>query len=138
MDTTQHDFESELERATLPYPEEAYDFVREGLGYTECRLEEESRQLPNQPRHMKGQELCLGLRDFAIERWGIMAPAVLRYWQIQRTEDFGRIVFVLVNEGTLSKTEDDSLADFRGVYDLLEAFNADELEGGRQVRFQDG
>ena len=87
---------------------------------------------------MKGQELCLGLRDFAIERWGIMAPAVLRYWQIQRTEDFGRIVFVLVNEGTLSKTEDDSLADFRGVYDLLEAFNADELEGGRQVRFQDG
>ena len=34
MDTTQHDFESELARTSLPYPEEAYDFVREGLGYT--------------------------------------------------------------------------------------------------------
>ena len=138
MDTTQHDFESELARTSLPYPEEAYDFVREGLGYTECRLEEAGHHLPNQPRHMKGQELCLGLRDFAIERWGIMAPAVLRHWQIHRTEDFGRIVFVLVNEGTLSKTDDDSLADFRGVYDLLEAFGEDRFQDDRQVRFQDG
>ena len=107
METTQHDFESNFERSTLPYPAEAYEFVREGLGYTECRLEAERDQLAG-PRHMKGQELCIGLRDFAIARWGLMAPAVLRHWQIHRTEDFGRIVFVLVNEGTLSKTDDDS------------------------------
>jgi uncharacterized repeat protein (TIGR04138 family) len=134
METTQHDFESNLERSSLPYPTEAYEFVREGLGYTESRLEAERNQLGTAPRHMKGQELCIGLRDFAIERWGLMAPAVLRHWQIHRTEDFGRIVFVLVNEGTLSKTDDDSLADFRGVYDLVEALG----QSGLQVGFQDG
>ena len=132
METTQPNIESQFKRASLPYPEEAYEFVREGLGYTECRLEAEGKELAANPRHMKGQELCIGLRDFAIERWGLMAPAVLRHWQIQRTEDFGRIVFVLVNEGTLSKTDDDSLADFRGVYDLVEAFGQDGVKVGHQ------
>lgn len=134
METTQPSIESQFERSSLPYPEEAYEFVREGLGYTEALLEAEKEQLAGGPRHMKGQELCIGLREYAIERWGLMAPAVLRHWQIQRTEDFGRIVFVLVNEGTLSKTEDDSLADFRGVYDLVEAFGPDGMKAG----FQDG
>ena len=130
MSTIHSNSESDLHRKDLPYPEGAYDFVREGLGYTQMRMVAEAGLGADEPRHIKGQELCLGLRDFAIERWGLLAPVVLRHFHIQRTEDFGRIVFALVSEGDLSKTAEDSLADFRGVFDLTEAFSEAALLAG--------
>jgi len=130
MSTIHSNSDSELLRRNLPYPEGAYDFVREGLGYTQMRMVADTGLGANEPRHIKGQELCLGLRDFAIERWGLLAPVVLRHFRIQRTEDFGRIVFALVNEGDLSKTAEDSLADFRGVFDLTEALSEAALLAG--------
>jgi uncharacterized repeat protein (TIGR04138 family) len=130
MSTIHSNSESDLHRKDLPYPEGAYDFVREGLGYTQMRMVAEAQHGADEPRHIKGQELCLGLRDFAIERWGLLAPVVLRHFRIQRTEDFGRIVFALVSEGDLSKTAEDSLADFRGVFDLTEAFSEAALLAG--------
>ena len=130
MSTIHSNCDSHLHRKDLPYPEGAYDFVREGLGYTQMRMVADAGLGADEPRHLKGQELCLGLRDFAIERWGLLAPVVLRHFRIQRTEDFGRIVFALVNEGDLSKTSEDSLADFRGVFDLTEAFSEAALLAG--------
>ncbi len=130
MSTIHSNSSSDLYRKDLPYPEGAYDFVREGLGYTQMRMVADAGLGADEPRHIKGQELCLGLRDFAIERWGLLAPAVLKHFRIHRTEDFGRIVFALVNEGDLSKTAEDSLADFRGVFDLTEAFSEAALLAG--------
>ena len=130
MSTIHSNSDAQLKRSNLPYPEGAYDFVREGLGYTQMRLVADDGLAANETRHIKGQELCLGLRDFAIERWGLLAPVVLRHFKIQRTEDFGRIVFALVNEGDLSKTAEDSLSDFRGVFDLAEAFSEAALLAG--------
>ena len=78
-------------------------------------------------RHITGQQLCLGLRDFAIDRYGMLAPAVLGHWNIRRTEDFGRIVFAMVQHGLLSKTSDDTLEDFRSIYDFKEAFSSNEV-----------
>jgi len=113
--------------ATGPYPLEAYSFVREGLGFTARHVHPNPEALAENERHINGQQLCLGLRDFAIDRYGLMAPIVLAHWNVTRTEDFGRIVFAMIEQGLMSKTPDDSLDDFRGVFDFEEAFSDQEL-----------
>ena len=54
----------------------------------------------------------------------MLAKTVLHSWGVRRTEDFGRIVFALVETGILRKSEEDSLGDFMGVFDFDEAFGA--------------
>ena len=71
--------------------------------------------------------MCWGLRDLAVERWGLLAKTVLRQWKVKRTEDFGRIVFALIDEGRLRKQADDTIDDFRNVYDFDEAFDLADL-----------
>ena len=110
-----------------PYPIEAYDFVREGLSYTAQQVHGEPDELPEMERHVSGQQLCLGLRDFAIRRYGMLAPIVLDHWRVRRTEDFGRIVFAMIDAGLMTDTPDDSMDDFRGVFDFGEAFSQEEL-----------
>ncbi|MCU0857528.1 MAG: hypothetical protein MUC65_03885 [Pontiellaceae bacterium] len=96
------------------YPAEAYVFVRTGLDYTVRRLEK--------PRHVSGQELLDGIREFALSEFGPMTKTVLSGWGIRRTEDVGEIVFNMVESGLLGKTEKDSRADFANGYDFDEAF----------------
>lgn len=84
-------------------------------------------RMQSDSRHVSGQQLCLGLRDYAIKRYGMMAPAVLRAWNIRATDDFGRIVFAMIDHRLMSKTAEDSLDDFRSVYDFDEAFAREEL-----------
>lgn len=110
-----------------PYPVEAFTFVREGLAFAAEQLHGEPQALPETDRHISGQKLCLGLRDFAIERYGLLAPVVLEHWQVRRTEDFGRIVFSMIQHGVMCKSDDDCLDDFRAVYDFDEAFCRDQL-----------
>jgi uncharacterized repeat protein (TIGR04138 family) len=50
-----------------------------------------------------------------------MARTVFRLWGIERTDDFGEIVFNLIDAGLMSKTDKDDRSDFRGVYDLDQA-----------------
>lgn len=72
--------------------------------------------------HVSGRDLCLGLRSLAIERYGSLAPVVLSKWGIRKTDDFGVIVFSLIEKGILSASPTDRLSDFSGVYDFEEAF----------------
>ena len=97
------------------YPPEAFEFVQEGLNFTLSRLEK--------PRHVTGTELSEGLRDLAIQRYGLLARTVLAGWNIAGTVDFGHIVYAMVKAGVMSKREEDRLADFEGVYDFEEAFD---------------
>lgn len=76
------------------------------------------------PRHISGRELALGVRDLALERFGPMARSVLGHWGIHATEDVGRVVFALVEQGILVKQDEDRLEDFAGVFDFEEAFEA--------------
>lgn len=99
------------------YPMEAYEFVQRGLHYTVQRIHAQGKG-EEEPRHVNGRELSEGLRDYALMQWGMMARSVLNRWNILRTEDFGRIVFALVENGYMSTTEEDSLDDFRGVFDF--------------------
>lgn len=114
-------------RTAGPYPIEALHFVREGLQYTVHNVHRDVESMPELDRHVSGQQLCFGLRDFAIHQYGLMAPAVLRRWRIRRTDDFGRLVFAMIDAGIMSRTADDSLDDFRAVYDFDEVFSVVEL-----------
>ncbi|QOJ18248.1 MAG: hypothetical protein HRU76_11920 [Phycisphaeraceae bacterium] len=120
------DFE-EILRSAGPYPMEAVNFVREGLNFTVHLIHGDPKTMPDADRHVTGQQLCIGLREFAIAQYGMMAPAVLGHWHIHRTDDFGRIVFAMIDAGVMSKTPSDTIDDFRGVYDFDEAFSTSEL-----------
>lgn len=74
--------------------------------------------------HVSGQELCLGLRALAVEKYGLLARTVLHGWGVRSTEDFGKIVYAMVDAGLLRTSEDDSMEDFQGVYDFDEAFES--------------
>ena len=105
------------------FPLEAFEFVRTGLNYTVQKIHGQSNK-PDQQCHISGQELCRGLREYAILRYGLMAQAVFHHWNIKRTNDFGKIVFAMVESKLMQKTEDDDLEDFSEVYDFDKAFNA--------------
>lgn len=98
----------------IRYAIEAYIFVREGLDYTVRQLKK--------PRHVSGQELLEGIREYALSEYGPVAKRVLSEWGIHQCIDFGNIVFNLVNEGLLGKTAEDSIEDFSNGYDFTEAF----------------
>ncbi len=97
----------------------AYHFVREALDHTLKLL---SKPTEGEGRHVSGQELLEGVRDYAIGEYGPLAKTVLDRWGVRRCEDFGEIVFNLVEKGILGKTDRDSRDDFAGGYDFDEAF----------------
>ena len=101
------------------YESEAYLFVKDALDYTQKLVIKPSR---DEIRHVSGQELLEGIRAFALTQFGPMAPTVFEEWGIRRCEDFGEIVFNMVEIGLLGKTEKDSRADFQNGYDFDTAF----------------
>ena len=113
----------QLARDLGDYPAEAYDFIQRGLSYTVQQIHGTSVD-PDASRHVSGQQLCEGLREFALSQWGLMARTVLRRWGINSTLDFGRIVFALIEAGQMQKTPDDSVEDFRNVFDFRSAFES--------------
>ena len=101
------------------YAAESYYFLREALDFTVKTLK---KPVDGPERHVTGQELAEGIRLYVLQEFGPMALTVLRAWGMQRTEDFGEIVFNLVGAGKLGKTEKDDRADFAKCYDFFEAF----------------
>jgi uncharacterized repeat protein (TIGR04138 family) len=107
------------------YPMDAFHFVQQGLAYAVDRFHGSARaEEPIESRHISGQQLCEGLRQFALSKWGMLARTVLKRWQITSTMDFGRIVYALIDAGHMQKTDRDSIEDFRNVYDFKTAFEA--------------
>ena len=115
-------FEEDLEKILAKdhrYHRDAYLFVREALDHTQKVVAKETR---GQPRHVTGQELLRGIRDFALDQFGPMVITVFEEWGIRSGQDFGEIVFNMVEAGLLAKTDRDTRADFDGGYDFDEAF----------------
>jgi uncharacterized repeat protein (TIGR04138 family) len=106
------------------YPPEAYAFIQQGLSFTVQKMHGKLKD-PKASHHVTGQDLCEGLRDLALAQWGRLARTVLRRWNITSTLDFGRMVFALVDAGLMQKTEEDSVDDFRNVYDFRTAFESE-------------
>ena len=107
------------------FPQEAFQFVREGLAHTVKSFHGDSASTTE--RHVSGPQLCIGLRDYAISTYGMLARTVLSRWGIKGTGDFGRIVFAMIDAGLMRKSDEDTLEDFQNVYDFEEAFAAAEL-----------
>jgi len=101
------------------YQRDAYHFVREALDYTQKFILKENR---GELRHVTGQELLAGIREYALAQFGPMSLMVLEEWGVHNCADFGEIVFNLVEASLLAKTDRDSRADFLGGYEFYEAF----------------
>ena len=101
------------------YHRDAYHFLREALDYTQKAI---SKANQGKVRHITGQELLAGIRAFALAQYGPMTLALLQEWGVNRCEDFGEIVFNLVEQRVLRKTDTDTRADFAGGYDFDDAF----------------
>ena len=76
-------------------------------------------------RHVSGQQLCEAARLYGLQQYGYLAPKVLATWGIRVTDDFGAIVFNMIDIGQMRKTKTDRREDFQGVYDFAEAFTRD-------------
>jgi len=111
------------------YTREAYLFLREALDHTRKIVAKDGR---GRRRHVSGQELLAGVREFALAQFGPMAITVLHEWGIRTGADFGEIVFNLIDAGWLAKTKEDSRADFEGGYDFDEAFRQPFLPRNKQ------
>jgi uncharacterized repeat protein (TIGR04138 family) len=116
-------FDQAVELITAKDPRfarDAYVFVREALDFTQKLAGKEAR---GGVRHVSGQELLDGIRQFALQQFGPMAVTVLEEWGVKSCRDFGEIVFNMVEIGLLAKTERDSREDFQNGYDFTDAFH---------------
>lgn len=97
------------------YKVEAYLFVLEAFNYTLDKL--------GKDRVESGKDLLQGIKELGIERYGPTARLVFEHWGVKTTEDFGWIVFNMVDAGLVRKTEEDTIEDFKGVFNFREEFD---------------
>lgn len=115
------------------YHRDAYYFVRDALDVAQKKFAKAGgRAGKDKPAHVSGQQLLEGIRAHALEQFGPLTLMVLEEWGIRRGEDFGEIVFNMVESSLLGKTENDSRDDFKGGYDFHEAFRKPYLPKGKQ------
>lgn len=100
------------------YHRDAYFFLREALDHT---VKLRKRKL-GENGHVDGAQFCEGIRQLALKQFGPMVPTVFEYWGLSRTDDFGAMVWNLIELGVFGKTETDSKADFKNVYTFRKAF----------------
>ena len=115
------------------YAFDAYFFVFEALNYAHKTLglgqvdsdsidmEEDTSDVDEAQaaeRHLTGQQLCEAIRLYALEQYGYMAKCVLNNWGIEKTDDFGEIVFNLIDADQMRKTPDDKREDFNDNFDF--------------------
>jgi uncharacterized repeat protein (TIGR04138 family) len=146
----------ELLRRDRRFRPDAYRFVFEALRYGQDELGlgqpsagEATGRLDDDPefsgagdgdeiRHVTGQQLCEAIRRYALQQYGPLAKNVLNHWGVQRTGDFGDIVFNLIDIGQMKKTDSDRREDFDDVFDfdggLREAFGNMMSEPNKEQR----
>lgn len=101
------------------YQRDAYVFLRDALDFTTKR---QKKIKGTTVRHVAGPELLDGVRQYALKEFGPMVVTVFDSWGIHCCEDVGNMVFNLIGSGIFGKTDEDSIEDFKNVYDFEEAF----------------
>ena len=108
----------------LRFHQNAYQFVFDALKHSQRKLGRAAANDPDaETAHISGEELLDGIRDLALEKFGLMAVPVFRRWGIRKTLDFGRIVFELIDREEMRRTDHDQLSDFADVYDFEDVFD---------------
>lgn len=101
------------------YHRDGYVFLRDALDFT---TKQQKKIKGTTVRHVTGPELLDGVRQYALKEFGPMVMTVFDSWGIHSCEDFGHMVFNLIDAGIFGKTDRDSIEDFKNVYDFEEAF----------------
>ena len=101
------------------YLREAYIFLRDALDFT---TKQQKKAKGTTVRHVSGPELLEGVRQYALKEFGPMVITVFDNWGIRSCEDIGHMVFNLINAGIFGKTEEDSIEDFKNIFDFQQAF----------------
>lgn len=130
------------------WPYEAYEFVLSSLDLASqdfqenhtFGLEEDSDESSASAEsgkhsgssHVDGRQIALAARKLAQDEFGQMATVVFSQWRIRSTMDLGSIIFKLIEIGLLNKNENDSVADFEGVYSI-----PGELLDGFEIQIHD-
>jgi uncharacterized repeat protein (TIGR04138 family) len=101
------------------YQRDGYIFLRDALDFT---TKQQKKIKGVSVRHVTGPELLDGVRQYALKEFGPMVMTVFDSWGIHSCEDIGHMVFNLIGAGVFGKTDEDSIEDFKNVYDFQEAF----------------
>lgn len=115
------DFETAIRKIVAEddrYQFDAYIFVQEAIGYTQKALGRDKQE----QKHVGGKELLNGIRDYALANYGPMALTLFTVWGIRSCEDFGEIVFNLIQHNQATQSETDSREDFKDGYDFDDTF----------------
>lgn len=110
-------------RADPRFDSQAYFFIFEALDHAIVTLGKTKYEGPK--RHVTGRELLDSIRIVAQRQFGWLAKTVFDSWGVHKTDDFGEMVFNMVQAELLHKQETDSMADFRDGYDFTETFEKD-------------
>lgn len=117
---------TEVVRNDPRYAYEAYDFVFHAIQHTQRLM---GREMPREGEtvqhrhHVSGPELLEGIRQLALAEFGMMAKTVFRAWGLTTTDDWGNVVFNLIDAELMSRTDEDRRDDFHAVYDFDEALD---------------
>ncbi len=116
------------------YVLETLDFARSqlGMGCSVPRIpsprrrpsahEEENDEPESNLQHITGPELCEALQIRAKWMFGFMAKVVFNQWGIYTTDDFGEIVYNMVEAGKVRVATGDRKEDFHQVFDFETTF----------------
>jgi uncharacterized repeat protein (TIGR04138 family) len=96
------------------YKVQAYTFVMAALDVAQKQTKK--------TKHVSGRELCQGFKTLAQSEFGLMAKTVLESWGIRTTDDIGEIIYNMIDEGMMGKTDEDKKEDFHNVFGFDQVF----------------
>lgn len=108
----------------------AYFFLKDALDFTLKRIAESNG---GKGRHVTGQELLGGFRDFALDQFGPMASTLMKEWGVRKCRDVGDMVFLLIEEQVFGKQESDSRDDFAEAFDFEDALETPFLPSRKRA-----
>ncbi len=100
------------------YHPAAYELVRDALHVASNKFRD-----GQEDKHVSGQELLEGFRDYVLSEFGPMSLTILDQWGLHRGEDVGNIVYNLIDVSYFGRNDGDSLEDFAGGYTFATAFS---------------
>jgi len=106
---------ADLARTDRRYPADAYMLVFDGLEHALANM--------GTRRHVTPRELVLGVRDAAVDNWGLLARSVLETWGMRDTGAIGDLVFNLIRRGLLEAGEEDTRDQFDDAFSFEEGLD---------------
>ena len=107
----------QLSSTTGAFPVEAYLLVFDALN--KCLLAHKKTRL----EPISALELSQAMAEILRDGFGPFASHLLQKWGIRSTNDFGRLVYELVDAGLLALNEGDTIEDFNELFPLMDFLN---------------